>query len=71
MKPSIEKGTRVVVGGNLQPYAVALVADCVYNVEEARWGIVLEWPNAPGGSAFSRVWETDEGKVWYRYGSCS
>ena len=66
-KPPVNKGERVVVGGNLQSYAAAYVADCVYVPHEARWGIVLEWPNAPGGPSASRVWDTDEGTRWYRY----
>lgn len=64
----IEKGTRIVVGGNLQPYALAIVSYCTFNVHESRWGIIVEWPNAPGGPSYSRVWDTDEGKTWYRYG---
>jgi len=67
MEPPIKVGERVVVHNNLQPYARAIVADLVYNADEARWGIILEWPNAPGGPSMSRVWSTDEGSVWYRY----
>jgi hypothetical protein len=67
MNPPIQKGVRVVVAGNLQPYARAVVADCVYKPEEARWAIILEWPDAPGGPNVSRVWDTDEGRGWYRY----
>jgi hypothetical protein len=67
MNPPIKTGERVVVYGNLQPYATAIVVDLSYNHQEARWGIVLEWPNVPGGPATSRVWDTDEGKVWRRY----
>lgn len=71
MNPPIEKGARVVVGGNLQSYAVALVADCIFQIKEARWAIVLEWPNAPGGPGYSRVYDHDEGKGWYRYAATS
>ena len=71
MNPPILKGERVIVGGNLQPYALAIVANCVYHSAEARWCIVLEWPNTPGGTSYSRVYDTDEGKIWYRYRSAS
>ena len=71
MNPPIEKGTRVVVAGNLQPYARALVADCFYDKNSARWAIVVEWPDAPGGPGVSRLWDTDEGKGWYRYSTAS
>jgi len=71
MNPPIQKGERVVVNGNPLPYARAFVADCVYVPHEARWAITLEWPNLPpelGTSPqYSRVWDTDEGKTWYRY----
>lgn len=67
MNPPISRGERVIVNGNLQPYALAIVADCVYQPNEARWAIVLEWPNAPGGPGYSRVYDHDEGKGWYRY----
>lgn len=70
MNPPIKSGERVVVNGNLQPYAKAIVLECVYNAQEARWGIILDWPEAPGGGR-SRVWDTDEGKGWYRYASAS
>ena len=71
MNPPIEKGERVVVNGNLQPYAEAYVAECVWNASEARWAIILEWPKAPGRPGLSRVWDTDEGKGWYRYAANS
>jgi hypothetical protein len=67
MNPPIKMGERVVVHGNLQPYAKAIVVDLVFNKQEARWGIILEWPDAPGGPSVSRVWDHDEGKVWRRY----
>jgi len=67
MNPPIEKGKRVVVNGNLQPYALAVVVETIFVEKEARWAIVLEWPNAPGGPSFSRVYEKDENKGWYRY----
>lgn len=67
MNPPILRGTRVVVGGNLQPYAKALVSRCVYVPEEERWCIYLEWPDSPGGPAESHVWDTDENLTWYRY----
>ena len=57
----------MVVNGNLQPYAEAYVVDCIYVPNESRWGIILEWPKAPGGPSVSRVWDTDEGKGWFRY----
>jgi hypothetical protein len=56
-----------VVNGMLQPYAKALVLECAFSEKEARWAILLEWPDAPGGPGRSRVWDTDEGKGWYRY----
>lgn len=62
-KPPIESGTRVVVYGNLQPYAKAIVAECVYKHDEGRWAIILDW----GVHGMSRVCDTDEGNVWYRY----
>lgn len=66
----LKHGERIVVNGNLQPYAAAYVADCVYLTQEARWAIILHWPNAPGtGSKTSRVYDTDEDKDWYRYAS--
>lgn len=71
MKPPIEKGARVVVGGNLQPYAAAYVADTLYIPKESRWAIILEWPDAPGGPSTSRVYDHDENRVWFRYGSVS
>lgn len=67
MNPPVKNGTRIVVGDNLHEYAKAIVTECIYVPNEQRWGIVLEWPNAPGGSSFSRVWDTDEGKVWRRF----
>lgn len=67
MNPPIKNGTRIVVGDNLQPYAKAIVIDSVYNERESRWGIIIEWPNAPQGPNISRVWSTDEGKGWRRY----
>jgi len=71
MNPPVQKGERVVVGGNLQRYATAIVSDCAFVPTENRWAIALEWPNIPpelGASpGHSRVWSTDEGKVWYRY----
>ena len=68
--PPINKGERVVVNGNLQPYAKEVVADCIYSDEEARWAIVLHWPDAPGGG-ISRVWDTDENNGWYRYAAAN
>lgn len=67
MNAPIKNGTRVIVGDNFQPYAKAIVVDCVYVAHEARWGVVLEWPNAPGGPGYSRVWADDEGKGWRRW----
>lgn len=67
MNPPIKKGARVIVYGNLEAYATAIVVDCSYQQSESRWAIVLEWPNAPGGPGYSRVYDTDEGKGWYRY----
>lgn len=71
MNPPIQKGERVVVGGNSQSYATAIVADCIFVPKENRWAITLEWPNIPpelgGGPGYSRVYDTDEGKGWYRY----
>jgi len=69
MKNPIEKGTRVVLNGNLQPYAKAIVVDTVFRSTEARWEILLEWPNTPGGPSKSRVWDSDEGKTWVRFSS--
>lgn len=71
MNPPINKGERVVVNGNLQPYATAIIVDCVYQAAEARWAVLLEWPHAPGGPGYSRVYDTDEGKGWYRYAATS
>lgn len=59
----IQKGERVVVSGwnNLD----VRVADVVYQPSEARWVIILDW----GEHGISRVYDHDEGKTWYRYGS--
>jgi hypothetical protein len=63
-----KKGDRIIYEGNLQPYARALVLECV-PLPDGRTAIVLEWPDAPGeGAKLSRVYLHDEGKVWYRYG---
>lgn len=64
-------GSRVIVNGNLQPYAMARVVNSIFNKDEDRWGIILEWPNLPDGPAFSRVYSTDEGKGWYRYSAAN
>lgn len=71
MNNPVQKGQRIVVRGNLQPYALALVADVTFIEHEARWAIILEWPNASGGPAYSRVYDHDEGKGWYRYSQAS
>jgi len=61
MNPPVQKGERVVVSGwNNQ---VTKVADCVYNPQEARWVIILDW----GEHGISRVYDHDEGKTWYHY----
>lgn len=67
MDSPIKNGTRIVVGDNLQPYAKAIVVDSIYVEHEGRWGITLEWPDAPGGVSYSRVWDSDEGKGWRRH----
>jgi len=68
MKRLIKKGDRVVVNGNLQPYALARVSGFMFDeFDRTRQGLVLEWPNAPGGADKSRVWIDDEGKTWERY----
>ena len=61
MKPPIEKGSRVVVSGMTE--FPALVAETTYVATEARWAIILDW----GIHGISRVYDHDEGKVWYRY----
>lgn len=66
-KAPVTLGERLVVQGNMQSYAAAYVASCDFVTNEARWLIVLRWPNAPGGEGVSRVWSTDEGNVWRRY----
>lgn len=67
MNPPIEKGARVVLNGNLQPYAVAYVTETIYLPQRQAWAILLEWPNVPGGPGYSRIYSDEEGKGWYRY----
>lgn len=57
----INVGERVVVLGwnNL---AVRVVS-AVYVSSEARWHITLDW----GEHGLSHVYDTDEGRTWYRY----
>ncbi len=64
MNPPVKKGERLVVYGRPER---ATVADCVYVPAEARWVIVLDW----GEFGVSRVYDHDEGKVWYRYAQAS
>lgn len=71
MNPPVQKGERLIVGGNTQPYATAIVVECNFVPTEQRWAITLEWPNLPPElgktTGYSRVWDSDEGKGWYRY----
>lgn len=57
----IQAGERVVVAGwhNI----VTRVVGCAFNPSEARWTIELDW----GAHGRSRVYDTDEGRTWYRY----
>ena len=63
MEAPISKGTRVVYG---RPEKVT-VADVVFVPSELRWAIVLDW----GPHGVSRVYDHDEGKVWFRYGQAN
>jgi hypothetical protein len=65
MNPPVQKGERVVVSGwnNLD----VRVVDVFYVPGEARWHITLGW----GEHGLSRVYDTDEGKTWYRYGTAN
>lgn len=38
MNRPLEIGERVVVGGNLLPYAKAIVSERIFNVAQQRWG---------------------------------
>lgn len=71
MNRPLEIGERIVVGGNLLPYAKAIVSERIFNVAQQRWGILLEWPDTPPElgprPAYSTVWESDEGKRWVRF----
>jgi hypothetical protein len=64
MNPPVKKGERLVVYGRPEQ---AIVADCIYAPVEARWVIVLDW----GQYGVSRVYDHDEGKVWFRYSQVS
>lgn len=60
----ISVGERVVVYGRPER---AIVSHCSYNPLEARWVISLDW----GEHGKSRVYDSDEGKIWFRYGQAS
>ena len=57
--------TRVVVHGI--DYAAAYVSSVEWVPDEARWLISLDW----GEHGTSRVYSTDENKVWYRYATAN
>lgn len=61
----VEIGERLIVQGIM--YARAVVSEVKYLENEARWEIVLDW----GEFGKSKVYDHDEGKVWYRFKSCS
>lgn len=61
MKPNLKIGERIIVNGI--DYAIARVKDITWNHDEVRWHIILDW----GGHGTSRVCDTDENNVWYRY----
>lgn len=46
-------------------YAIAHVLDVVWVEEEHRWRIDLDW----GIHGTSRVYDSDEGQIWFRYKS--
>jgi hypothetical protein len=60
MNPPVKDGERVVVHG--RPERAIVVGSQYLNIE-ARWLIKLDW----GDHFRSHVYDTDEGKVWYRY----
>ena len=60
---SIDIGTRVVVQGIM--HAEARVKDVTWLEKESRWEIILDW----GEHGTSKVYSSDENKVWYQYQS--
>lgn len=54
-------GERLVVSGIL--YAEARVSNYEWLEKESRWAIYLDW----GQHGTSKVYSTDEGKVWTRW----
>jgi hypothetical protein len=60
MAATVKKGDRLVVYGRPE---VAIVVDIVPLPHEARTAYTLDW----GEFGLSRVYDTDEGKVWNRY----
>lgn len=67
MKTSVRVGDRLIINGNTNTYALAIVDDVVFLQRENRYKFVLRWPNAPGGVSHSHVFDHDEGSVWYKY----
>lgn len=61
MYKPVEIGERLVVQGIT--YAEARVEDVKYLPEEGRWAIFLDW----GTFGKSKVYDTDENKVWFRF----
>lgn len=57
---TVKIGERVIVMGRPEK---AIVENVHYSVTEMRWRITLDW----GQHGMSRVWSTDEGKIWTKY----
>ena len=61
--PSV--GDRIIVHGIM--YATAKVANVVWDTETHRYVLTVDW----GEHGYSRVFDHDEGNVWYRYKSAN
>lgn len=61
----IAVGERVIVQGIM--YAEAHVKEVNWLAKEHRWEIILDW----GEHGTSKVYDTDENNVWYRYQTAS
>jgi len=60
-KPPLKNGERVVVTGMTKSVVTVKLSTWIYH--EARWKIDLDW----GEFGSSVIYDTDEGKTWYRY----
>jgi hypothetical protein len=59
-KKSLEVGDRIIVMGRPE---VAKVSEIKWSKKDFRYEIIVDW----GAFGKSRVWDTDEGKVWRKY----